>query len=83
MEQYPIGCLLKMITDKIKIQADANLATAQQIRMMSALFTGRGMDDDQIDALILEASASRTTSRKELTRTEASALIDQLKQATA
>ena len=26
MEQYPIGCLLKMITDKIKIQADANLA---------------------------------------------------------
>lgn len=64
-------------------QADPNLASAQQVRMMSALFNGKNMDDDQIDALILEASASRTTSRKELTRTEASALIDQLKQATA
>ena len=30
MEQYPIGCLLKMITDKIKIQADANLAQHDQ-----------------------------------------------------
>lgn len=64
-------------------QADPNLATTQQVRMMSALFNGKNMDEDQIDALILEASASRTTSRKELTRTEASALIDQLKQATA
>lgn len=54
-------------------------ATAQQIRMMSALFSGKGMDDDEIDALILEVSASRTTSRKELTKTEASTLIDRLK----
>ena len=50
---------------------------------LAVVLDGCGMDDDQIDALILEASASRTTSRKELTRTEASALIDQLKQATA
>lgn len=54
-------------------------ATAQQVRMMSALFSGKGMDDDEIDALILEVSASRTTSRKELTKTEASTLIDRLK----
>lgn len=59
------------------------LVTDKQVRMLSALFTGRGMDEDEIDALILEASSSRTTSRKELTRTEASTLIDQLKQATA
>ena len=60
-------------------QPDPNLATTQQVRMLSALFNGRGMDEDQIDALVLEASASRTTSRKELTKQEASALIDQLK----
>lgn len=64
-------------------QPTGDLATDKQIRMLSALFNGQNMDEDQIDALILEASASRTTSRKELTRTEASALIDQLKQATA
>ena len=41
MEQYPIGCLLKMITDKIKIQADANLAqhdlTLTQSRVLGYL----------------------------------------------
>jgi hypothetical protein len=58
---------------------DPNLATTQQVRMLSALFNGRGMDEDQIDALVLDASSSRTTSRKELTKQEASTLIDQLK----
>ena len=41
MEQYPIGCLLKMITDKIKIQADASLAqhdlTLTQSRVLDDL----------------------------------------------
>ena len=46
---------------------------------MSSLMNGKGLDEDEIDALILEASASRTTSRKELTRTEASTLIERLK----
>lgn len=58
---------------------DTQLVTAQQIRLMSSLMNGKGLDEDEIDALILEASASRTTSRKELTRTEASTLIERLK----
>ena len=41
MEQYPIGCLLKLITDKIKIQADASLAqhdlTLPQRRVLDSL----------------------------------------------
>ncbi len=41
MEQYPIGCLLKMITDKIKMQADASLAqhdlTLTQSRVLGYL----------------------------------------------
>ena len=45
MEQYPIGCLLKMITDKIKIQADANLAqhdlTLTQSRVLGYLAAAR------------------------------------------
>ena len=69
--------------DALPLEQPDNLATAQQIRMMSALFNGKNMDDDQIDAMVLEHSGSRTTSRKELTKQEASALIDQLKQATA
>ena len=60
-------------------QPDPNLATTQQVRMLSALFNGRGMDADEVDALVLEVSGSRTTSRKELTKQEASTLIDQLK----
>ena len=60
-------------------QPTGDLATDKQIRMLSALFNGKGMDEDQIDALVLEASGSRTTSRKELTKQEASTLIDQLK----
>ena len=47
MEQYPIGCLLKMITDKIKIQADANLAqhdlTLTQSRVLGYLARNGGM----------------------------------------
>ena len=46
MEQYPIGCLLKMITDKIKIQADANLAqhdlTLTQSRVLGYLARNGG-----------------------------------------
>ena len=46
MEQYPIGCLLKMITDKIKIQADANLAqhdlTLTQSRVLGYLARSGG-----------------------------------------
>ena len=46
MEQYPIGCLLKMITDKIKIQADANLAqhdlTLTQSRVLGYLVRNGG-----------------------------------------
>ena len=46
MEQYPIGCLLKMITDKIKIQADANLAqhdlTLTQSRVLDYLARNGG-----------------------------------------
>ena len=41
MEQYPIGCLLKMITDKIKMRADADLAqqglTLTQSRVLGYL----------------------------------------------
>lgn len=62
-------------------QAVGDLASPQQVRLMSSLFSGKGMDEDEIDALILEASGSRTTSRLELTKREASALIDQLKKA--
>lgn len=47
MEQYPIGCLSKMITDKIKIQADANLAqhdlTLTQSRVLGYLAQNGGM----------------------------------------
>lgn len=47
MEQYPIGCLLKMITDKIKIQADANLAqhdlTLTQSRVLGYLEQNGGI----------------------------------------
>jgi len=60
-------------------QPSSDLASEKQIRMMSALFNGKGMDEDQIDALVLEVSGSRTASRKELTKQEASTLIDQLK----
>lgn len=46
MEQYPIGCLLKMITDKIKIQADASLAqhdlTLTQSRVLGCLARNGG-----------------------------------------
>lgn len=46
MEQYPTGCLLKMITDKIKIQADANLAqhdlTLTQSRVLGYLARNGG-----------------------------------------
>ena len=46
MEQYPIGCLLKMITDMIKIQADANLAqhdlTLTQSRVLGDLARNGG-----------------------------------------
>ena len=46
MEQYPFGCLLKMITDKIKIQADANLAqhdlTLTQSRVLGYLARNGG-----------------------------------------
>ena len=49
MEQYPIGCLLKMITDKIKIQADANLAqhdlTLTQSRVLGYLEQNGGHSD--------------------------------------
>ena len=41
MEQFQIGCLLKMITDKIKMRADANLAqqglTLTQSRVLGYL----------------------------------------------
>lgn len=41
MEQYQIGCLLKMITDKIKVRADADLAqqglTLTQSRVLGYL----------------------------------------------
>lgn len=46
MEQYPIGCLLKMITDKIKMQADASLAqhdlTLTQSRVLGYLARNGG-----------------------------------------
>ena len=46
MEQYPIGCLLKMITDKIKMRADANLAqhdlTLTQSRVLGYLARNGG-----------------------------------------
>lgn len=46
MEQFQIGCLLKMITDKIKIQADANLAqhdlTLTQSRVLGYLARNGG-----------------------------------------
>ncbi len=60
-------------------QPNSNLATAAQVRMLGALTSGKGMDEDEVDALVLEASGSRTTSRKELTKTEASTLIERLK----
>ena len=41
MEQFQIGCLLKMITDKIKMRADADLAqqglTLTQSRVLGYL----------------------------------------------
>lgn len=46
MEQYPIGCLLKMITDKIKMRADSDLAqqglTLTQSRVLGYLARNGG-----------------------------------------
>lgn len=57
---------------------DGEIATSKQVAKLSILFNRKGWDDDQIDAYILELSASRTASRKELTKTEASKAIDEL-----
>lgn len=53
-------------------------ATQPQIRKLSALMNGKGWDDDQQDAWILEHTASRTDSRKSMTKQEASAAIEGL-----
>ena len=46
MEQFQIGCLLKMITDKIKMRADADLAqqglTLTQSRVLGYLARNGG-----------------------------------------
>lgn len=54
------------------------LVTDAQVRKLSALFNGLKYDEAGIDAEIAELTDGRTTSRKELTRAEASALIDVL-----
>ena len=47
MEQFQIGCLLKMITDKIKMRADADLAqqglTLTQSRVLGYLARNGGV----------------------------------------
>lgn len=54
------------------------IATDAQVRKLSALFNGLKYDDAAVDAEIAELTDGRTTSRKELYRAEASALIDVL-----
>jgi hypothetical protein len=54
------------------------MVTDAQVRKLSALFGGLKYDEAQIDSEIAELTDGRTTSRKELTRAEASALIDVL-----
>lgn len=60
---------------------DGEMATSKQVAKLSILFNRKGWDEDQIDAYVLEQSCSRTASRKELTKTEASKAIDDLEQA--
>lgn len=62
---------------------DPNAVTPNQIRKMSALFGGLRWDDEAIDAFISSHSDGRTTSRKELTKTEASNAIEELAAAAA
>jgi hypothetical protein len=52
--------------------------TDKQVRMISALFGGIKYDDAAIDATIASLTDGRTTSRKDLTKDEASQLIDEL-----
>ena len=57
---------------------DGEPITDKQVRMISALFGGIKYDDAAIDATIASLTDGRTTSRKDLTKDEASQLIDEL-----
>lgn len=57
---------------------DDNLATSNQVRKLSAIFGGNGWDDAAIDAYILNITGGRTDSRKQMTKQEASAAIEEL-----
>lgn len=57
---------------------DEPMATDAQVRKLSALFGGLKYDEAAVDAEISDLTGGRTTSRKGLTRDEASALIDVL-----
>ena len=71
MEQFQIGCLLKMITDKIKMRADADLAqqglTLTQSRVLGYLDRCRGRagyarhdpDNGAADAALADAGTDR------------------------
>lgn len=60
---------------------DPALATSKQVNKLSILFNRQGWDEDTIDAYISNLSGGRTTSRKDLTKTEASNAIEELEAA--
>ena len=61
MEQFQIGCLLKMITDKIKMRADADLAqqglTLTQSRVLGYLNRNGGQATQKEIEEFLQAAA--------------------------
>lgn len=57
---------------------DGEMATTKQVNKLSIEFNRLGWDDAAIDAYIESITDSRTTSRKALTKTEASRAIDEL-----
>ena len=73
MEQYPIGCLLKMITDKIKIQADASLAqhdlTLTQSRVLGCLARNGGTaTQKEIEGFLQVSQATIAAAEQQMLR---------------
>ncbi len=61
--------------------SDPDTATTKQINKLSILFNRQGWDEDTIDAYLTNLTAGRTTSRKDLTKQEASNAIEELEAA--
>ena len=81
MEQFQIGCLLKMITDKIKMRADADLAqqglTLTQSRVLGYLARNGGQATQKEIEGFLQVSHPADKRSKIVCQTERAAGITQ------